>query len=276
MRSAGKGGELDYSRVSEAPGIRVTREAVSMLRTRYAFAARFCRGKDVLEVACGTGLGLGVLARYARGVVGGDYTDAMLRLAQRHYRGRVPLVRLDAHTLPFTEASFDVVILFEAIYYLARPQEFLRECCRVLRPEGILLLCSANKEWEGFSPSWLSWGYFSAREMRELLNSTDFDVEVFGAFPNSNRSWSRRTISKIRKLGARMGLIPSTMKRKEILKRLFYGPLVLLGAEADGDLTDAAPLFPVGPNDPSGEYKVLYAVGKLKSGVFVNSSQSAP
>ena len=102
---------MDYSEVTEAVGNRITQEALSMLYTRYWMAASVGQGKDVLEVACGSGQGLGYLAGKANRVVGGDYTEKLLRTAQRHYRGRIPLVRFDAHELPFKEGTFDLVIL---------------------------------------------------------------------------------------------------------------------------------------------------------------------
>src|SRR5262249_6372523 len=102
-----------------------------MLNTRYKFASDFCRGGRVLEIGCGAGQGLGYLARSASSVIGGDYTEALLRNAQSHYGGRIPLVALDAHELPFVDLSFDTVILYEAIYYLNSPAQFLEECRRV-------------------------------------------------------------------------------------------------------------------------------------------------
>ena len=89
-----------------------------MLYTRYAFARTFCRKKTVLEVGCATGQGLGYLAREARYVVGGDHAEIMVSRARRHYGRRMALLCLDAHTLPFRSASFDALILYEALYYL--------------------------------------------------------------------------------------------------------------------------------------------------------------
>ena len=40
---------MSYATVTEAPGHRVTREAITMMYARYAFAARYCDGKRVLE-----------------------------------------------------------------------------------------------------------------------------------------------------------------------------------------------------------------------------------
>ena len=41
---------MDYSIVTETPEIKITKEALSMLYTRYGFSRSFCRDKEVLEV----------------------------------------------------------------------------------------------------------------------------------------------------------------------------------------------------------------------------------
>ena len=252
----------DYSVVTEIPGNRVTAEAVRMLHSRYAYAAGFCEGKDVLEVACGAGQGLGHLAKRARCIVGGDYTSSLLDLAQQHYAGRVPLVRFDAHSLPFRDQSFDVVLLFEAIYYLAHPQQFLAECRRVMRVGGTLLICSANSEWSGFNPSPFSTRYFSASDLQRLLSTNGFEAEVYGAFSPLASTQKQKVVAFVRKFAARWNLIPKTMKGKESLKRLFYGQLAELSAEIDEQLAKRAPLCQVSGNGESKKFKVLYAVAR--------------
>jgi len=264
---------MDYTTVTEAPGVRITREALAMLYTCYVHAARFCEGKDVLEVACGVGLGLGYQAKRARTVVGGDCSEPLLRRAHQHYRGRVPLVRLDAHTLPFKDASFDVVILFEAIYYFLSPQECISECRRVLRREGLLLLCSANKEWSGFNPSPYSRYYLSATELRRLLLANDFDAEIYGAFSVSAATPSQKAIASIREQAVRWNLIPKTMKGKELLKRLFYGRLVVMGPEIEENMAKPEQLCPVPENRETAQYKVLYAIGRSRTNVPICGSQ---
>lgn len=232
-----------------------------MLYTRYRTARQRSQGKDVLEVACGPGLGLGYLAGTARLVVGGDYAHDLLTQAQRHYRGRIPLVQLDAHQLPVRDKSFDTVILYEAIYYLARPERFLQECRRILRPGGALLICCANRDWAGFSPSVLTHRYFSVPELHGILAQAGFHVEVFGAFPATARSYSGRVISFIRTVGVRLRLIPKTQRGKEFLKRLFYGRLVELRAEVEDQMGELTPLVPLLADTPTSAFKVLYAIG---------------
>jgi SAM-dependent methyltransferase len=254
---------IDYSTVTETPGTRVTDEALSMLLTRYQTAAAFSENKAVLEVACGAGQGLGYLARSARRVIGGDYTAGLLQVARGHYGDRIPLVRLDAHTLPFHSASFDVVILFEALYYLAQPESFLLECRRVLRSDGTLVICTVNREWTGFYPSPLSTRYFSARELRELLTRQGFRVDMYGAFPVAGRGPRDRLVSLIRRVAVLMNLIPKTMRGKEWLKQMFLGSLTRLPPEVSEKMGHPSPLTPVPAGTTISGYKILYAVGRL-------------
>lgn len=251
----------DYTPITERPGLRTTPEALSMLVTRYTLAARHAQGKEVLEVACGPGMGLGLLAKAAKRVVGGDYTLGLLRQAQHHYRGRVPLVQLDAQALPFRDASFDLVLLYEAIYYLEHPEAFVQEARRVLRAGGVLLVCSANKERPGFVPSSQAVRYFSASELLSLLAQQGFASEMFGAFP-ATASKREGMVNLLRKVAATLNLIPGTLKGREVLKRLFYGRLVPLPQEVleeDGPIADLVPLTTNGPNP---NYKVLYAIAR--------------
>lgn len=251
--------DIDYTTVTEVPGSKVTREQLTRMYNRYCFASRFCEGKDVLEVACGAGQGLGYLAKNARKVVGGDYTENLVRIAQNHYRGRIPLVRLDAQRLPFKRGSFDVVILYEAIYYLARPGEFVRECSRILRREGTVLICTANRDWSGFNPSPFSVRYFSAPDIRTLLSQHKFDVHVFGDCPVYSDSLKDKCISIIRRIAVALHLIPKTMEGKEIFKRLFYGQLSVLKEEIEEGMSEYCEPVPIDANLPNSDYKVLFA-----------------
>ncbi len=257
---------MDYEDVSETPGIRVTPEAASMLYTRYAFASSFCANKEVLEVGCAAGMGLGFLAKRAKRVTGGDYSQKMLSRVPRNCRSRASLIRLDAHALPFKNASFDVIVFFEGIYYLSRPAEFMRECRRVLRDDGTLLLCSVNCEWKGFSPSALSHGYLSAKQLRELLQQNQMEPKIFAGYRTSATSIPDKIVSHIRNLAVRLNLFPQTMRGKEILKRIFYGRLVSLGSEITDDMAEyQAPTAIPADGTRVSDFKVLYAVGHARA-----------
>jgi len=254
---------IDYTQVTETPGSRITREALQMMYTRYAYAASLCQGRSVLEVACASGQGLGHLARMASRVVGGDCTENLLKTAHRHYRNRVPLVRLDAHFLPFRDHTFDVVVLYEAIYYLARPEHFLRECRRVLRKAGVTVMCTANRERSDFNPSPFSHRYFSSLELAGLLQAHGFMPELYGAFAVTRGSVRNRVVSMMKRAAGSLHLIPRTMRGKEFLKRIFLGKLVTIPAELWEGMVEPAALTPLDASGVVSQYRVLYAIGRL-------------
>jgi SAM-dependent methyltransferase len=254
---------VDYSGVTEVAGTRVTHEALSMLYTRYAFGATLAKGRDVLEVACGGGAGLGYLAKNARRVIGGDYTAPLLARAARYYQGEIPLLRLDAHALPFRSGSFGAVLLYEALYYLVEPDRFIAEAGRVLRPPGCLVISTVNPEWSDFNPSPLSTRYLSGRELVSLLSEHGFLTEIFGAFPVIRASAKERAVSAMRRAAVRLHLIPSSMKGKELLKRLFLGRLVAFPLEVtDAMAPYCSPAHLRANAAPIRDFKVLFAVGQ--------------
>lgn len=228
-----------------------------MFATRYAVAAERAAGRDVLEIACGAGQGLGLLARRARRVVGADVTPALVREARAHYRDRIPLLCADAMRLPF-QAAFDVVVLFEAIYYLPDAGRFLDECRRLLRPGGDVLICSANPEREDFNPSPHSVRYYSASELGALLRDRGFAPEIFGAFPAGGGGVG----SALRRAAVKLNLMPKSMKGKETLKRLFYGKLAEVGPELMPGGAPVESLVPLAAGAPAAGFKVIYAWGR--------------
>jgi SAM-dependent methyltransferase len=192
-----------------------------MNRHRYRFALDYCEGKDVLEVACGSGQGLGFLARKARSVVGGDFTQSLVDRASSYYGDRLSVLRFDAQSMPFPDHSFDVVILFEAIYYLPSPEKFLSETRRVLRQGGTVLISSVNPEWTDFNPSPMSTRYFSVPTLATLLRENGFEPEVRGAFRVEPPTAKGAVVSLVKRLAVSANLVPGSMKGKEFLKKLF-------------------------------------------------------
>jgi SAM-dependent methyltransferase len=89
----------------------------------YAFAARFARGKTVLDVGCGLGLGLDILAGSAAAVTGQEVDP---RLATR------PEVLIRA-VESFPDKSVDVVTAIEVVELVEDDLNFLRHLVRIAR-----------------------------------------------------------------------------------------------------------------------------------------------
>ncbi len=70
-----------------------------------------------------------------------DLTGAMLAQAlPRTHNLRMQMVQGDCMALPFTDASFDYVVLHLIVAVVPQPQRCLAEAARVLRPGGRILL----------------------------------------------------------------------------------------------------------------------------------------
>jgi ubiquinone/menaquinone biosynthesis C-methylase UbiE len=254
----------DFSIVTELPGSRATNQQRSMLYTRYHLAQAHCVDKDVLEIACGAGLGLGYLARWARSVIGSDIDENNLSVARESYRShpQIQLQKQDAEHLDFPDCSFDTLLLFEAIYYLRNTDRFVHQARQVLRPGGMLMVCSVNRRWGGFNRSPHSVRYFDADELRSLLKQHGFTVQIYGGFPDRADSMAKRLVSVIRSAAIRWRMIPRTMKGKQWLKRLFYGQLAPLEREVHEQMAPLEPLIELPPGGDTHLYKVLYAVAR--------------
>jgi len=256
----------DFSTVTEQPGQGATRLQLSMLSTRYAWAAGYASGKDVAEIACGAGLGLGWIARTARSVEAGDLNDANCRAATETYAGRenIRVQRMDALDLPFPAASFDLLLLFEAIYYLPGAEAFFREARRVLRPSGTLLISTVNCEWLGFNASPFHTLYFSAGELKAALTRTGFDADLQAGFAEQ-RSLGDRLVGTVRRTAVKARMIPPTMAGKAFLKRMFYGSLEPIPRELEPGIYPSGPLTAISPGMNLSPYRTLYIEARRNS-----------
>jgi SAM-dependent methyltransferase len=254
----------DFSAVTEQPGSGATRDQLARMYQRYRTAAGLAAGKRVLEVGCGAGQGLGYLALQARGVVGGDYTASLLGMAQAQYSGRIPLVRLDGQTLPFGSGSFDLVVLLEAIYYLANARQFVAEARRVLDVGGILFVGMVNKDWSDFAPSPFSTRYLSAPELDQLLLSEGFVQRQWGGgFATGTHSIRDTLVSLLRRLVVATHLMPGSLEARARFKRLFYGRLAPLPAQVADGMAPFCPLTPIDGERPNHDFKILYCTASL-------------
>jgi hypothetical protein len=156
------------------------------------------------------------------------------------------------------------VILYEALYYLKDADEFVRESWRLLRPSGVLLVCTVNPEWSDFNPSPFSRTYLSGGELHELLTRHGFDVAIHMAFPVVRDSPRARAISLIKRAAVATGAMPRTMKGKGLLKRVFFGPLTPIPAEVSDGMASACPLTPLAADGPTSEHKIIFATGRKR------------
>lgn len=117
----------------------------------YRRILKLVRAKEVLELATGPGVLAKRIAPVTKRMLATDYSAGMIAEAKK---GACPknlrFEVADALSLPYADASFDAVIIVNALHLLPEPERALRGIARVLRPDGILIAPNFVKKRERF------------------------------------------------------------------------------------------------------------------------------
>ena len=132
-----------------------------MVRSLRSRIVRLCQEhgvKDVLDIACATGVQCRLLASAGMTPTGLDLADSMIAAAQRKGPGSTGYVCGSALELPFENGSFDACLLSLALH--EHPEDdrqiMVREAVRVLRSDGILVVADYTPPRRAWShPPWL-------------------------------------------------------------------------------------------------------------------------
>jgi ubiquinone/menaquinone biosynthesis C-methylase UbiE len=145
-----------------------------------------------LDIATGTGHTALAVAPYVASVIGFDLTPEMLAEADKLRAARgvsnVTFREGDVHTLPFPNASFDLVTSRRAPHHFSNIKLALSEMKRVLRPGGRLLIDDRSVPEDDFVDACmneLDWYHdeshvrqYRPSEWRTMLEETGFAVEL--------------------------------------------------------------------------------------------------
>ena len=145
---------------------------------RYFTARESSRNRDVLDIACGEGYGSALLGQVARSVIGVDISNEAVWHAQRAYQRDNLTFRVgNGVEIPVEDDCCDVVVSFETLEHLDEQEGFLKECRRVLRPGGLLIISTPDRE--VYSPDGSVANRYHIRE----LGRDEFGSALLEVFP---------------------------------------------------------------------------------------------
>jgi SAM-dependent methyltransferase len=151
----------------------------------YEWVAERCAGRDVVDMACGEGYGVEVLARRARHVTGVDANPEAHEHARLKYAR--PGVRLVRDLVETFEEPCDVVVFLQTIEHMHAPAAVLQSFRGMLRPGGAVYVSTPNLLTlapPGAEKSDNPWHLreYRAAEFRRLCETVFPRVELLGLF----------------------------------------------------------------------------------------------
>jgi len=207
-------------------------------------------------------MGLAYLAPRCEGITGIDIDEINLTAARRACQGipNASVEFMDAQATRFSDASFDLILLFEAIYYLNNPGQFVSESHRLLTDSGTLIVCSVNRDWKDFHSSPYSSRYFSVPELRDLLKTRFGRVDFFGGGAVHPEGFKAEVLSWVKRAAVRLDLIPGSLTARAVLKRFFVGKTLPLPEKICDGIAPYEDPVPVTDDRPVRDWKIIYAL----------------
>lgn len=118
---------------------------------RYALARNLCQGKKVLDIACGEGYGARLLLEWgAAEVVGVDISEDAIASARKNFsKHGIRYLCGDAQNIGqlITDEKFDLIVSFETIEHLQRPDEYISAIARLRSQNSSVLITCPNDWW---------------------------------------------------------------------------------------------------------------------------------
>ncbi len=158
-----------------------------------AFVRGIPSGGCVLDLGCGPGRDVALLAERGFQVVGMDLSIGMLQEAQRRGVSSLGLVCADMRSLPVARGAFDGVWASASLLHLERAEApvALSETARVLRSRGRLYLSvklGDGQAWDTrFGQRFFT--YYQPDEVAELVNTAGFHIEELQVEKSEQATW---------------------------------------------------------------------------------------
>jgi arsenite methyltransferase len=138
-------------------------------------------GARVVDVGFGGGYALDRLTALVspERVTGVEISEAMIAALRHRCGDAYDLHLADATALPVPDASFDVLLSVNTLYFWPDPARVLAEAKRVLRPGGRLVLGYRSRAILRMSPvTWFGFRVYSDRRVETMLEEAGFAAKM--------------------------------------------------------------------------------------------------
>lgn len=151
-----------------------------------------------VDIGCGGGLVAEPLSRLGMAMTGIDAGENNIGAARAHAKGQDLVIDYrctTAEAVAATSERFDVVLALEIIEHVADRAAFVRACCELATPEGLIILSTLNRTAKAFGLAIvgaeyvLRWLPRGSHDWRKFVRPSELarDLRAAGATPTDTR-----------------------------------------------------------------------------------------
>ena len=157
--------------------------------------------------------------------------------------------------------KFDLIIIYETIYYIEDLKNLFSKIYDVLSSNGMLIICTANKNLLDFNSSIKTYVYPDILDI-EVLSRDKFNIlSYYGGIALNQVSFRQKILRPLKFLASKLNLIPKDMRGKKFLKKLFFGNhFTKMPKNIEYNEISLKKMKKLNNNDKDTKHKVLYFV----------------
>jgi len=147
-------------------------------------SSRLLDGAQVLDIGCGAGIPIASKLTQRFLVTGIDISGEQIRLARQHVPSGT-FIQADIMTVDFSDATFDAVVSFYAIFHVPREEhaELFKRIRRWLKPGGFLLVTVAAQDEDPYTEDdffgvTMYWSNYGLKYYCDLLKALGYQLLV--------------------------------------------------------------------------------------------------
>ena len=220
--------KIEFFNLTEIPGDNVPEEQFQRINKRYQLIKQIGANQKILEIACGPGIAAKALNETASKYIGLDIDPRLIDIAKKN-NPNIEFINNNFEKIDesFFKEKFDIIFIYEAIYYIKDLKNFFSKVYNLLKKSGFFIICNPNKNLIDFNPSAKSYEYPDLNNIKELIGKNFTIEDCLGDISVKDVSLRQKFLRPLKFFAKKFNLIPNDMRNKTFLKKFFFGGSML-------------------------------------------------